>query len=45
MKQWIRQLAHVTGVTDDLPADWTLPDLDPSPLSEFEEELFADEER
>ena len=45
VKQRIRQLAHETGVTDDLPADWTLPDLDPSPLSEFEEELFANEER
>ncbi|WP_222912768.1 hypothetical protein [Natrinema sp. SYSU A 869] len=45
VKQRIRQLAHETGITDDLPADWTLPDLDPSLLSEFEEELFADEER
>lgn len=45
VKQHIRHLAHETGITDDLPADWTLSDLDPGPLSEFEEELFADEEQ
>ena len=40
VEQQIRQLARETGVVEDLPADWTLPDLDPSPLSGFEEELF-----
>lgn len=44
IKQRIRQLARETGVAEDLPADWTLPDLDPSPLSEFEEELFSGKE-
>lgn len=43
VKQQIRQLAHETGVAEDLRADWSLPDLDPSPLSEFEEELFSGE--
>ena len=44
VKQRIRQLARETGVVEDLPADWTLSDLDPSPLSEFEDELFSGEE-
>jgi hypothetical protein len=43
VKQHVRQLAHETGIVEDLPADWTLPDLDPGPLSAFEEEIFADE--
>ena len=35
VEQRIRDLAHETGVTDDLPDDWALHDLDPSPLSEL----------
>ena len=34
-KQRIRELAHETGVTDGLPEDWTLQDLEIAPLSEL----------
>lgn len=39
VKEQIRKLAHETGIVKDLPADWTLQDLDPGPLSDIEEEL------
>lgn len=35
VEQQIRDLAHETGVTDDLPDDWTLQDLEPGPLSQL----------
>lgn len=41
VKQRIRVLAHETGIADDLPADWTLLDLDPGPLSDIEDELLS----
>lgn len=41
VKQRIRDLVHETGIADDLPADWTLPNLDPGPLSDLEDELLS----
>lgn len=41
VKQRIRDLVHETEIADDLPADWTLPDLDPGPLSDLEDELLS----
>lgn len=41
VKQQIRRLVHETGVVEDLPADWTLGDLDPGPLSDIEDELLS----
>lgn len=38
-EQRIRDLAHEVGVVDDLPADWTLHDLEPGPLSDFKNEI------
>ena len=35
MKQRIRELAHETGVADNLPEDWTPQDLETAPLSEL----------
>ena len=35
VKQRIRELAHETGVTDSLPEDWMLQDLETVPLSEL----------
>lgn len=35
VEQRIRDLAHETGVSDDLPDDWSLHDLDPGPLSDL----------
>lgn len=35
VKQRIRELTHETGVTDSLPEDWTLQDLETAPLSEL----------
>jgi len=44
VKQRIRELVHETGVAEDLPADWTLQDLDPGPLSDIDEELLSRDE-
>ena len=38
VKQRIRELADETGVADSLPTDWTLQDLETSPLSELIEQ-------
>lgn len=35
VEEKIRKLAHQTGVADDLPADWSLADLDQSLMSEL----------
>ena len=35
VKQRIRELAHETGVEESLPSNWTLQDLETSPLSEL----------
>jgi hypothetical protein len=39
VKQQIRDLAHKTGITDDLPDNWALHDLEPGPLSDFKKEI------
>ena len=39
VNQRIRDLAHDVGIVDDLPENWTLPDLDPGPLSGFKNEI------
>ena len=35
VRQRIRDLAHETGVADELPSDWSLPDLDKSLMPEM----------
>lgn len=35
VKQRIRELAHETGVTETVPSDWTLQDLETAPFSEL----------
>lgn len=35
VEQRIRELAHETGVADELPADWSLHDLDATPMTEM----------
>ncbi len=41
VKRRLRQLARDLGLVEDLPADWTLQDLNPGPLSDLDEELFT----
>jgi hypothetical protein len=37
VKDRIRELAHETGIVDELPENWTLSDLEPGPLSGLKE--------
>jgi hypothetical protein len=45
VKQRIRELAHETGVAESLPSNWTLQDLETSPLSELMSQIGKSSDR